>query len=494
MFSEFFIQTFEGDVLFSKTFRPSSQKEPSKLFFQHVLAQSKLSNSFVEPILKISETFFAHITNSNLYLVLVTEDANISPLFVLDFLHHLARLCSKFCGGFTPEIILLNFVLLRELMEEVFDFGYPQLVDFDILKQFVLSEKIPSAISSSLNFSFIHETPPKNNPDFSRFSDGFYDHSKKNSPGLSFREDALKISPQSSQSEIFVDIIETLSVTMSQDGKIKKYILQASVETKSQGLEKCKFLLGFQNNFQLKNQSGSFLMDAKTKCEQETSLKKSIYLDEISFHQNVDTKQFLAQKIVGFFPPLQEKISIMAYQISDAFFQGISVPFHFSIRKEPLIIESENMPLKKLIRVEFQLSATFPSSFFAKNLIVSFQIPKLSLLQKQIISEDVSCVQSLEVSEGDFKTLAAWKISSLQGGFSRLLELHFSSSSDGDQEAISSLKLGDISVAFEIPMYTPSGISVKFLKNCERLKNSSLLYRWIRYHTKSSSFIIYSDD
>lgn len=55
----------------------------------------------------------------------------------------LVELIKSYChGDFNDEIIKSNFVLIYELLDEVMDFGYPQVTDSSLLKSFIFQKVI----------------------------------------------------------------------------------------------------------------------------------------------------------------------------------------------------------------------------------------------------------------------------------------------------------------------------------------------------------------
>jgi AP-4 complex subunit mu-1 len=47
-----------------------------------------------------------------------------------------------FCGVLNEESIRKNFVLIYEIIDEIIDYGHPQLMTTENIKQFVINEPI----------------------------------------------------------------------------------------------------------------------------------------------------------------------------------------------------------------------------------------------------------------------------------------------------------------------------------------------------------------
>lgn len=126
-----------------------------------------------------------------------TTKHNVSPSYVLDILYRMMKVFRDFCGVLNEESIRKNFVLIYEIIDEIIDYGHPQLMTTENIKQFVINEPImiqtkqaqsnfkPSIFSSNTVASTAIQRP------LSQITD------KKNM-----------------KNEIFVDIFEKLSVSL----------------------------------------------------------------------------------------------------------------------------------------------------------------------------------------------------------------------------------------------------------------------------------------
>lgn len=126
-----------------------------------------------------------------------TTKHNVSPSYVLDILYRMMKVFRDFCGVLNEESIRKNFVLIYEIIDEIIDYGHPQLMTTENIKQFVINEPIiiqakqqasnfkPSIFSSNTVASTAIQRP------LSQITD------KKNM-----------------KNEIFVDIFEKLSVSI----------------------------------------------------------------------------------------------------------------------------------------------------------------------------------------------------------------------------------------------------------------------------------------
>lgn len=60
----------------------------------------------------------------------------------MQFLYGVVTLCkSYFNGEFNEEAVRKNFALIYELLDEVMDHGYPQILDAEVLKMYITQGK-----------------------------------------------------------------------------------------------------------------------------------------------------------------------------------------------------------------------------------------------------------------------------------------------------------------------------------------------------------------
>lgn len=67
---------------------------------------------------------------------------NVPPALVLESLEKISKIIKDFCGILTEEVLRKNFVLIYEILDEVMDYGYPQLTSTELVKPFIVNEPI----------------------------------------------------------------------------------------------------------------------------------------------------------------------------------------------------------------------------------------------------------------------------------------------------------------------------------------------------------------
>ncbi|MQM20682.1 hypothetical protein Taro_053706, partial [Colocasia esculenta] len=142
---------------------------------------------------------YIHVKVAGLLFVATTR-VNISPSLVLELLQRIARVIKDYLGVLNEDSLRKNFVLVYELLDEVIDFGYPQTTSTEVLKSYVFNEPIVVEAARL----------PALGP-AAMFMQG-----TKRMPGTAVTKSVVANEPGGrKREEIFVDVIEKISVTFS---------------------------------------------------------------------------------------------------------------------------------------------------------------------------------------------------------------------------------------------------------------------------------------
>ena len=113
-----------------------------------------------------------------------------------------------FCGGINEETIRKNFVLVYEILDEIIDFGHPQLTNTSHIKPLIASEVIGESKTSSL-------LDIKKISNFSLFSPSTINSSAS----------SVSVSKNTSN-DIFIDIYEKINILFNSSG----YVINSSID------------------------------------------------------------------------------------------------------------------------------------------------------------------------------------------------------------------------------------------------------------------------
>ncbi|PQQ03862.1 AP-4 complex subunit mu [Prunus yedoensis var. nudiflora] len=250
--------------------------------------------------------------------------------------------------------------------------------------------------------------------------------------------------------EIFVDIIEKMSVTFSSSGYILTSEIDGTIQLKS-------YLTGNPEIRLALNEEVSIGRGGESIYDYGSSLGSgAVILDDCNFHESVPTD--------GEFP-------VMNYRITQEF----KPPFRINA-----LIE-EAGPFKA--EVTIKVRADFPSSIIADKILVQIPLPTYTTrvsfeLEPGAVGNTTNFTEANKRME--------WGLKKIVGGSEHTLhaKLTFSQESHGNitKEA------GPVSMTFTIPMFNASRLQVKYLHITKKSKSYNP-YRWVRYVTHSNSYV-----
>jgi len=194
-----------------------------------------------------------------------------------------------------------------------------------------------------------------------------------------------------------------------------------------------------------------------------------VVLDDCNFHECVKLSEFESQRILSFVPPDGEFV-VMNYRMTGEF----RAPF----RIFPFIELVSPYKVELIVKIR----ADIPEQNHGGNVIIFIPVPKsTSNVTNQLAQGVVG--QAYEFDQKEHRII--WKIKKFPGGTEQTLRSKITLSSA--HTASVRKEIGPISMQYEIPMWNPSGLQVKYLRILES-KNYNP-QRWVRYVTKSSSYV-----
>ncbi|MED6294489.1 hypothetical protein CHARACLAT_021548 [Characodon lateralis] len=161
---------------------------------------------------------FVHIRQGGLYWV-ATTTADSSPFTITEFLNRLSALVKDYCGSLSEKVVQMNFALIYELLDEVLDYGYIQTTSSDILKNFIQTEAVFSRPFSLFDLSNVGLF-------------GAETQQSKVAPSSAATRPIQSSRDQGGKSEIFVDVIERMSVVIASNGVLMKVDIEGEIRVK----------------------------------------------------------------------------------------------------------------------------------------------------------------------------------------------------------------------------------------------------------------------
>ncbi|XP_063305730.1 AP-4 complex subunit mu-1 isoform X2 [Pelobates fuscus] len=448
MISQLFILSSKGDLLIYKDYRGSSTQSnsaQSNVADGLYVKLSSLPSDQAPVVIEYGGFYFIHTRHRGLYFVM-SISANDSPFMYIDLLNRLASLIRDYCGDLSEAVVSLNFALIYELLDEVLDYGYVQTTSTEMLKNFIQSDPVISKPFNLLDLStvglFGAETQQSK----------VAPSSASSRPVLSSRHQ------QGEQNEIFLDVIERMTVAIGSNGSLLKADVQGELRLKSYFPNCPELRIGLSEEFCI----GS---------SEVRGYGTAVHVDGCQFHESVKLDEFENCRILKVLPP-QGELTLMQYQVSDSL--TTALPFH-------LFPTLERDTSSSRLRIYLKLRCDLSPKSQAINIRVQLPVPKGSSgLAQELSSPD----QSAEFVPSSQSVI--WNIPRICGGTQ--LSALFKVDVSGCVSIPSLMDLPPLNLSFEVPSITSSGLQIRFL----RLRNERPIptHTWVRYLTQSDSYSV----
>ncbi|KAL5992662.1 AP-4 complex subunit mu [Asimina triloba] len=403
--------------------RGEVQKGSAEIFFRNVKFWKGDEGEEAPPVFNVDGINYMHVKVAGLLFVATTR-VNVSPSLVLELLQRIARVIKDYLGVLNEDSLRKNFVLVYELLDEVIDFGYPQTTSTEALKSYVFNE--PIVIDAA-------RMPPLGPA--AMFMPG-----TKRMPGTAVTKSVVANEPGGrKREEIFVDIIEKISVTFSSSGYILTSEIDGTIQMKSYLTGNPEIRLALNEDLSIGRSGNSIYETAIAKLVTPGVYYRSsagggaVILDDCNFHESVHLDSFDVDRTLTLIPPDGE-FSVMNYRMTQEF----KPPF----RVNALIEEAGPFRAEVILKVR----ADFASSITANTIAVHMPVPTYTSSNSGLII---------------LKTVVSGNIT---------------------KEA------GPVSMTFTIPMYNASRLQVRYLQIAKKSKTHNP-HRWVRYVTQANSYV-----
>ena len=466
--SGIFVINLRGDVLLMRAYREDIERHVLDAFRTQILnprggarrdarstpRRGRKDDGFATeaPVRRIGSVTYMMKRSRDVYVVGIARgqgerggpgDANLMLGFT--FLGHVVRLCNQYFGACDENAIRGNFVLMYELLDEICDDGYPQITAGETLKTYITQKgsKLEGAIGKDAMERSAAEDQRR-----------AMEAAKQVTSAVQWRREGLSYK----KNEVYLDIVESVNLMMSAEGTVLRANVQGAIYMRT-------FLSGMPNlSVGLNDRLGETTRVTSRGEDAETSAardRRLIDLDDLQFHQCVRLDKFSAEKVIEFTPPDGE-FELVKYRVSD----NITLPFKLM----PVVKELGRTRLA----VTVNLRSLYGPTTVANEIKVRIPVPKLTARA------------TINVSGGKAKYVPEegclrWKIKKCAGHEEYQL----------DAEVLLANTLEDhkpwvqppINIAFHVPMFTASGLRVRFLE-VKEASNYDVV-RWVRYLCQS---------
>jgi AP-1 complex subunit mu len=421
--SALYILDSRGRVLINFDYRGEVDLSVPDKFMSFVQANDKIDPP---PVFRVDEWCFCYIVRSSLYFFMVTR-ANTNMAHLLVFLNSLASLFETYLDELSSDAIIDNFTLIYELLDEVMDYGYPQILDATALSGYILREKPrdPRAQPTEVPIQVTSL--------------------------VTWRPEGLDYNVN----EVYADVVEYCHVLVGANGAIVQNEVNGEINMTC-------YLSGMPEVQIGLNEVMAF--DQKSESQRQTDVSRRIFeLEDIKFHQCVRIGQYEKDRSITFIPP-DGKFNLLKYRLTS------------SVR--PVIAIESSFETFKGSRVELVVRAS--SEFRAQSVAQDVKI--LVPVPPDVDSPKAQCTAgSMRYSPKD--NCLVWTIKQFRGKKSFSLRAHFGLPSV-ESEAEESKR--PIHVQFEIPYFTVSGLKVSYLKVLEKSGYDTV--SWVRYVTLNGPY------
>ena len=211
MLSQFFVLSPRGDTIISKDYRGDSPPGAAEAFFRKCREERSCP-----PCFRINDVTYVWVKQHGLMFVCNTR-FNASPSTIIELLNRLVKVFKDYCGVLSEEAIRKNFILIYELLDEIVDFGYPQGTSTENLKACVYNEpllvdaqklRVPSLSTKTVSSSAVHKP-------------------------IGSRKTGMMGQSGAARNEIFVDILERLTMLFAANGSVVNSTIDGCIQMKS---------------------------------------------------------------------------------------------------------------------------------------------------------------------------------------------------------------------------------------------------------------------
>lgn len=126
----------KGKVILSRRYRddvPPSAIEK----FPSLLLEAEQESSIVPPCLTHNGVQYLFIQHNDIYVLTMSRSLSINVAQVFSFLYKLVEVLAEYVKTVEEESIRDNFVIIYELLDEMLDYGIPQITETKMLKQYI---------------------------------------------------------------------------------------------------------------------------------------------------------------------------------------------------------------------------------------------------------------------------------------------------------------------------------------------------------------------
>eukprot|EP00928_Gymnodinium_smaydae_P011650 TRINITY_DN14271_c0_g1_i2.p1 TRINITY_DN14271_c0_g1~~TRINITY_DN14271_c0_g1_i2.p1 ORF type:complete len:413 (-),score=96.25 TRINITY_DN14271_c0_g1_i2:530-1768(-) len=403
MISSILLINLKGEILIWRAYKDNVTRAEWLSFCNRVVAAKEARD---KPVQGINGCHFIHTTVGDICLVAATKD-NVNVVLVLKLLFKMVELFKAYFGGVFDEAqVRKHFVLIYELLDEIIDYGYPQILEADVLKKYITQG---GAKTVDLN----------DQEQLKKITVQATGVCSWRAEGIKYRKD-----------EVYIDVIENVNILVSAKRERLRADVSGQILVKCMlsGMPECKF--GMNDKLVMSN-------DIRAR-----SSDKGIALDDYRFHQCVRLSKFDLDREITFTPP-DGSFELMTYRITD----NIESPFK--------LLPNVKVLGRSRLELSLQVTAMYDRNITATSVRIDIPCPKNTARGH---------VHSLGQGKARFEPAQSaiiWRIRRFPGRheYNLSAEIELASTVTEKQWV-----RPPITMNFDVPQFTASGLRVRFLK------------------------------
>lgn len=436
--------------------------------------------------------------------VVATTRRNASPSLILELLSRVARVVKDYCGALTEDALRKNAILVYELLDEMLDHGYAQSTNTDSLKHRVHNEPASLAVAPrpSQNIEKTHHRASNvSNVAINPIAATVFAGVSAAMSTSGARGGAVRVTGagtanarlaadaaarsvlapregESDRDEIFVDVVEKVSVVFGADGTVAAQDVDGTIRVRN-------FLHGDPS---IRVALSEDLVIGSTIGGGANGDYATCFLDDANFHECADVSGFDAERVLRVDVVPRGEFALMNYRSSADFSPPFRVATHFD----------ESAPYQVVATITIE--AAFSQTLACAGLAVTFPTPKSkSVVAATAAIETRAPAGSQHAAHGAADRAVLWQLKRVKGGETHTLRVSMSTR----EPRVPNIKkeCGPVSLSFVVPSLNASRLKVRYLTidgNAEPSRAArrkpgggahSGPHRWVRYVTKSNNFV-----
>lgn len=422
---------------------------------------TNLSENECPPVIYHNGYSYSFLIHNDIYILAISK-SDINVFNVLVYLNSLVDVLTHHFKELNEISIKDNNSIIYELLDEMMDFGIPQVTDDNILKEYITQqsftfEKLISSVSSSATSTHKKIKQPKQ---------------ERRAPPTTLTNQ-ISWRPQGimyKKNEAYLDVIESIDMLINARGQILTSEIYGTIRLKSYLSGMPELQLGLNEKFinsglnSIRGLTASSTMPGGAAAA-AVSGKKSVEVEDVKFHQCVKLSKFEADKVISFVPP-------------DGVCDLITYRVHSEVLKPLFLIDYKfknhsNTRLEIMVKIK----ANFKNKVSANKVEVKIPVPA-----------DIDSPK-FHYQKGKLKYIPSdnyirWKFHKIEGGKEYVMVAELMLLSIINEQELMNFRKVPINVRFEMQGFVTSGLQVRYLKiNEPKLNYPS--YPYVRYITKS---------